>query len=106
EGLIEALVAHGLAGLQAEFLAGWPSSKVPDIEGVLQRFFVLAEKRGVARLLAWLILSGRDMSAMRPGGLKPAAERMHAGRLRTAQRAGRPLPALESSLLAATFLSI
>src|SRR5438876_12323626 len=48
EGLIEALVAHGLAGLQAEFLAGWPSSKVPDIEGVLQRFFVLAEKRGVA----------------------------------------------------------
>src|SRR5439155_14935989 len=76
------------------------------IEGVLQRFFVLAEKRGVARLLAWLILSGRDLGPMRAGGLKPTAERMHAGRVRSAQRVGRPIPALESSLLAATFLSI
>src|SRR5215469_991121 len=38
EGLVEAMVLNGLAKLQAQLLAGWPSEKVPDVEGVLDRF--------------------------------------------------------------------
>jgi AcrR family transcriptional regulator len=106
EGLVEAMVVHGLARLQAQFLEGWPSRRVPDIEGVLDRFYELASRRGVARLLAWLILSGRSFRAMRPGILRPAAERMHAGRVRKAQDEGLPLPESEETLFAATLLAI
>lgn len=106
ERLVEALVAHGMAGLQEEFLAGWPSRKVPDIEGVMERFFRLAEKRGMARLMAWLVLSGRDLGATRPGGLTLAVQRMHGGRVRAAEKAGRPAPDFENTLFAAVLLSI
>lgn len=106
ERLVEALVAHGMAGLQEEFLAGWPSRKVPDIEGVMERFFRLAEKRGMARLMAWLILSGRNLGAANPGALIPAVQRMHGGRVRAAERVGRQAPDFEGTQFAAVLLSI
>jgi TetR/AcrR family transcriptional regulator, repressor for neighboring sulfatase len=106
EGLVEAMVIRGVAGLQAQFLAGWPSAKEPDIEGVLERFYEVAANRGMARMLAWLILSGQSYRTMKPGLLKPAAERMHAGRVRRANREGRRSPELEDSLFAATHLFI
>jgi TetR/AcrR family transcriptional regulator, repressor for neighboring sulfatase len=106
EGLVEAMVLRGIAGLQAQFLAGWPSAKEPDIEGVLERFYEVASHRGMARMLAWLILSGQSYRTMKPDLLKPAAERMHAGRVRRAQRDGRRPPELEDSLFAATHLFI
>ena len=46
--------------LQAQFLEGWPSAREPDIEGVLERFYEVASHRGMARMLAWLILTGRE----------------------------------------------
>jgi len=106
EGLVEAMVRHGLAKLQAQFLEGWPSQKELDLEGVLERFYEVASHRGVARMLAWLILSGQSLGAMGQNMLRPAAERMHAGRIRRAQKAGRRLPELEETLLAASFLAI
>jgi AcrR family transcriptional regulator len=106
EGLVEAMVLRGIAGLQAQFLAGWPSEKEPDVEGVLERFYDVASHRGMARMLAWLILSGQSYRTMKPGLLKPAAERMHSGRVRRAQREGRRSPELEDSLFAATHLFI
>jgi AcrR family transcriptional regulator len=106
EGLVEAMVLRGIAGLQAQFLEGWPSAKEPDIEGVLERFYEVASHRGMARMLAWLILSGQSYRTMKPGLLKPAAERMHAGRVRRAHRDGRRPPELEDSLFAATHLFI
>jgi len=60
----------------------------------------------MARLLAWLILSGQSYRTMKPGVLKPAAERMHAGRVRRAQIEGRRSPELEETLFAATHLFI
>ena len=63
-------------------------------------------RRGMARLLAWLILSGQSYRAMTPDVLKPAAERMHAGRVRRAQNEGRRVPELEETLFAATHLFI
>jgi AcrR family transcriptional regulator len=106
EGLVEAMVLRGIARLQAQFLEGWPSAKEPDIEGVIERFYEVASQRGMARMLAWLILTGESSRAMKPGILKPAAERMHAGRLRRAQKAGRPSPQLEETMFAATQLAI
>ena len=79
EGLVEAMVLRGIGRLQAQFLEGWPSAKEPDVEGVLERFYDVASRRGIARMLAWLILSGQSNGTMTPGVFKPAAERMHAG---------------------------
>ena len=106
EGLVEAMILRGIARLQAQFLEGWPSAKEPDIEGVLERFYEATSRRGMARLLAWLILSGQSYRAMKPDVLKPAAERMHAGRVRRAQNEGRRVPELEETLFAATHLFV
>ena len=106
EGLVEAMVIRGITNLQAQFLEGWPSAKEPDIEGVFERFFEVASHRGIARMLAWLILSGKGSRTMTPNVFKPAAERMHAGRVRRAQKQGRRSPELEETLFAATFLFI
>jgi AcrR family transcriptional regulator len=106
EGLVEAMILRGIARLQEQFLKGWPSAKEPDIEGVLERFYETTSRRGMARLLAWLILSGQSYRTMKPGVLKPAAERMHAGRVRRAQIEGRRSPELEETLFAATHLFI
>ena len=106
EGLVEAMILRGIARLQEQFLKGWPSAKEPDIEGVLERFYEATSRRGMARLLAWLILSGQSYRTMKPGVLKPAAERMHAGRVRRAQIEGRRPPELEETLFAATHLFI
>ncbi len=105
EGLVEAMVLRGITNLQAQFLEGWPSAKEPDIEGVFQRFFEVASHRGIARMLAWLILS-KGNRTMAPNVFKPAAERMHAGRVRRAQKEGRRSPELEQTLFAATFIFI
>src|ERR1700723_2163859 len=106
EGLVEAMVLRGIANLQAQFLEGWPSAKEPDIEGVLDRFYEVASRRGIARMLAWLILSGQSNRTMTVGLFKPAAERMHAGRVRRAQKEERRPPELEESLFAASYLFI
>jgi AcrR family transcriptional regulator len=106
EGLVEAMVLRGIERLQAQFVEGWPSAKEPDIEGVLERFYEVASHRGMARMLAWLILSGQAYRVMKPGVFKPSAERMHAGRVRRAQNEGRRIPELEETLFAASYLFI
>jgi TetR/AcrR family transcriptional regulator, repressor for neighboring sulfatase len=106
EGLVEAMVLDGLRRLQEQILEGWPSTKEPDVEGTFERFYEIASRLGVARILAGLILMGRDFGAMAPDVFRPAAERLHAGRVRRAQRDGTRMPELEDSLFAATFLVI
>jgi AcrR family transcriptional regulator len=106
EGLVEAMVLSGLRKFQAQVLAGWPSAKEPDIEGTFQRFYEIASQRGVARMLAGLILMRRDFAALGPDVLRPAAERLHAGRLRRALRDNSHVPDLEDSMFVATFLMI
>ncbi len=105
EGLIEALVLHGLQGFQAEVVAGWPSEQVPDVEGFFERFHRMAAKRGYARLLAGLILSGRELRALRPGILRPLVERMHAGRVRANLRVGYPAGEFDDTLFVAVLFA-
>jgi AcrR family transcriptional regulator len=106
EGLIEAMVIDGFAKLQAQFVEGWPSVKEPDIEGTFDRFYTIASDHGVARLMAWLILSGHTPGAEIPGMLRRAAERLHAGRVRRAAKDGLTAPPIEQSLFGAAFLAI
>ena len=106
EGLVEAMILRGIARLQAQFLEGWPSAKEPDIEGVLERIYEATSRGGMARLLAWLILSGQSYRAMKPDVFKPSAERMHAGRVRRAHHEGQRIPELDETLFAATHLFI
>ena len=106
EGLVEAMVLNGLKRFQVQILEGWPSAKEPDIEGTFQRFYEIASRRGVARMLAGLILMRRDVAALGPDVLRAAAERLHAGRLRRADRDGSNMPELEDSMFVATFLMI
>ena len=95
----------GIAQLQAQFLEGWPSAKEPDIEGVLERFYEVASHRGMARMLAWLILTGESHRTMNPGLLKPAAERCtRAGFYERRRRT--TTPELEETMFAATELFI
>ena len=100
------MVLNGLKRFQAQVLEGWPSAKEPDIEGTFQRFYEITSRRGVARMLAGLILMRRDAAALGPDELRPAAERLHAGRLRRAERDGGRVPELEDSMFIATFLMI
>jgi len=106
EGMVEAMVLNGMKRLQQQILEGWPSAKEPDVEGTFKRLYELASRRGVARMLAGVILIGRDIGVMRPGVFRPAAERLHAGRVRRATRDGTRTPELEDSLFAATFLMV
>jgi AcrR family transcriptional regulator len=106
KGLVESMVLNSLAKLQAQLLEGWPSLKEPDIEGVLERFYEVASHRGVARMLAWLTLSRQNFKTMAPNLLRPAAEQMHAGRVRKAQNERRQPPELQETLFAATLLTI
>ena len=106
EGLVEAMVLNGLKRFQAQVLEGWPSAKEPDIEGTFQRFYEITSRRGVARMLAGLILMRRDAAALGPDVLRPVAERLHAGRLRRSDRDGGTVLELEDSMFVAMFLMI
>ena len=106
EGLFEAIILDGFARLQSQFLEGWPSKNELDVEGIFDRFYEVSARRGVARLLAWLLLCGRSFESEHEDFLKPAAERMHAGRVRRAQRDGRRVPEFEETQMAASFLLI
>jgi hypothetical protein len=65
----------------------------------------MAEERGYARLLAWLILSGRGPRGLRPGLLRPLVERMHAGRVRASLRDGRPAADFEDTVFIAVLFA-
>ena len=106
EGLVEAMVVNALRRFQQQILEGWPSTKEPDVEGTFERFYEVASRRGIARMLAGLILMGRDFGATNPAIFRPAAERLHMGRVRRAVREGKKAPRLEDSLFAASFLMI
>jgi AcrR family transcriptional regulator len=105
EGLLTALVEHGLGGLQTQLLAGWPSRRVPDVSGTFDRFFRVAEERGYARLVAWLVLSGRAVAG-RAGTMRAATERVHGGHARARQRLGMTAPPFEESQFIALLLTL
>jgi AcrR family transcriptional regulator len=111
EGLVEALAQHALTGLQRELLAivaerppAADHSLDLRVARVTEMFARTAEvliDRGYARLLAWLILSGRDLRPVVAdlfSGFPQAIHHVRTGRRRLE---GRPPPELEETLFGA-----
>jgi len=100
EGLLEALVVHAMDGLNAEIVdllaKRGIGSSTPEI--VLEQVREVLERRGHARLLAWMALSGRlDGSSARPPMLRAIAQVLHERRGEAAVEAGSEPPPYEDS---------
>ena len=71
EELITAVVERAVGALQAELLATFTSTlaqvRAVQAEEVLQRIAETLADRGQARLIAWLILSGRELPELASG---------------------------------------
>jgi len=106
EGLLEALGKHATLKLQEDFLQVLASRNVDDpmpkrmgrAAQMLEMGFEMLEKRHFARLLAGLILSGRDLHKVSKGLLGEFAQAMHEARVQRRLEDGRPAPGLEDTL--------
>jgi AcrR family transcriptional regulator len=105
ENLVEALAEHAIRGLEEELLRvvrGRPGHRdrlpvrVERVADMLERTSrVLAERR-YARLLAWLVLSGRELRVV-AGRFAEFPQAVHAARIRRRGAEGRGPVALEST---------
>jgi AcrR family transcriptional regulator len=94
EGLLSALAAHGVEGLNAE-IAERVGAGAVDLREILALTSETLASRGQARLLAWLALSGRAPGDAPPEEpvLLPLAEVSHAARTARRRAEGRePAP--------------
>lgn len=106
EGLLEALGKHATLRLQEDFLQILANRRVGDpmpkrmgrAAQMLELGFEMMEKRRFARLLAGLILSGRDLHKITKGLLSEFAQAMHEARVQRRLEDGRSAPSLEDTL--------
>lgn len=106
EGLLEALGKHATLKLQEDFLQILTHRRVGDpipkrigrAAQMLEMGFEMLEKRHLARLLAGLILSGRDLRKVSKGLLSEFAQAMHEARVQRRLEDGRTAPSLEDTL--------
>lgn len=80
EGLIEAVVRHALDTLNEQLIAAFTAGdRTPDREDVMDMVAEVYGARGSARLLAWLLLSGRAGKPHRPNDhpLKQLVDILH-----------------------------
>jgi AcrR family transcriptional regulator len=96
EGLLAELAAHGARQLNRE-LAERLGRPVVDVREILDLTRETLASRGQARLLAWLVLSGRGPGAEGPPVLRELAEVAQATRLARRAASGGPPPAFEDT---------
>jgi len=96
EGLLAELAAHGARQLNLE-LAERIRRPVVDVREILELTSETLASRGQARLLAWLVLSGRGPKAVGPPVLRELAEVAQATRAAHRVAAGCPPPAAEDT---------
>jgi len=97
EGLLTALAAHGVRGLNEELARRIREGPV-DLREILDRTHAVLADRGQARLLAWLVLSGRRGTGEGPHVLAELAEVAHAARIARRDPAGGPAPPYEDTV--------
>lgn len=97
EGLLSALAAHGVRGLNEELARRIREGPV-DLGEILDRTSELLADRGQARLLAWLLLSGRGGANGGPDALRDLAEVAHAARLGRRDPSQGPPPPYEDTV--------
>jgi AcrR family transcriptional regulator len=77
EGLVAAVVRHALDTLNAQLIAAFSAGgKAPSRETVLEMVSEVYGERGSARLLAWMLLSGRTSKPSRPAGETPPLQQL------------------------------
>ena len=114
EGLMEALGAHAARRLQENLLRIFQGgeegtlwlSRVERAYRTLELGYQELEERGYARVLASLILSGREMQTRVAGVFSKAAEVLYAVRVQKRRQEGRPIPELEETLFGMTLMII
>ncbi|MGH7965401.1 MAG: TetR/AcrR family transcriptional regulator, partial [Candidatus Binatia bacterium] len=102
EGLLEALGKHATLRLQEDLLQILANRRVGDpvatrmgrAAQMLELGFEMMSKRRYARLLAGLILSGRDLHKLTEGLLSTFAQAMHEARVQRRLEDDRPAPSL------------
>jgi AcrR family transcriptional regulator len=107
EKLVEALAQHALAGLQRELVAiaeNRPPAadhslavREARVTEMFERTAEVLVERGYARLLAWLVLSGRDLRPVVEGLFRGFPQAVHQTRVNRRRREGREPPELEQT---------
>jgi AcrR family transcriptional regulator len=105
EGLLTALAAHGVRGLNEELARRIAAGPV-DLREVLDLTREVLADGGQARLLAWLLLSGRRGSGDGPQVLGELAQVSHAARLARRDPAAGPEPPYEDTVFAIVLVGL
>ena len=116
EQLVAALVEHAMQGLQESLLAiveNRPPEADRSFDVRVERVARMAEEthevlgaRGYARVLAWLVLSGRHLPPLREEFFSRFARALHATRVERRRAEGRARPALEETLFGAAMAMV
>ena len=81
EGLVSALVARTMLGLEDELVACFAEARGPaDLTATMARVDHVMRERGQARLLAWLALMGQDTPGRSESRMRELATLVHAAR--------------------------
>jgi AcrR family transcriptional regulator len=100
EGLVLALTQRATDQLRADLLAAFttPQTSDADIHRILDRVFDVLSRRGHARLLGWMILSGIAGRQTSPGLLKELTDLIHGLRSEECRARNLPVPEREDTL--------
>ncbi|MGB3811224.1 MAG: TetR/AcrR family transcriptional regulator [Parvibaculum sp.] len=106
EGLVRALIARTSAQLRDKMLAALQSKKNSEqaIEAneLIANVFETLSDRGTARLLSWMLLTGRSADGSTSGTLvTEIASELHQRRIEDAAKSGKPVPEREDTLFMA-----
>jgi len=100
EGLMAAVAAHAMQTLNRDLVEAMSGPAVPTALELLAQVRETLDDRGHARLVAWMVLTGRDGGDedRDPIMLRQLGEALHARRVETARAEGREPASLEDSL--------
>ncbi len=114
ERLLEALARHAIAGLQRDLVqvigtrksGDPPERRVARALRAFERTFQTFAGRGYARLLAGLVLNGRDLGPQMKGILGELARAAHATRVERRREDRRPPPEWDDTLFGVSMVLI
>jgi len=114
EGLSEALVQHIMRRLQESLLAIVSkapgrrpfSDRVDHASHIMELTVRTLREQGLARLMAWLVLSGKDLRPQLRGVFSGLSHVMHATRVERRRAEGRSVPPLEDTLFGITMVML
>ncbi len=100
EGLVLALTQRAIEQLRADLLAAFTGPHMPDanMNPILDRVFDVLSRRGHARLIGWMILSGTLRQLPEAGLLRELTDLIHEMRVAECKKRGLQVPDSEDTL--------